>query len=141
MHRIFFGVIFLFLVTRLVGQEKSEEAIREVMKQQELAWNKGDIDAFMNGYWKSDSLLFVGREGPIYGWQKARERYLRTYPDSETMGELTFDLLDIKALSADCYFVLGRWALVRNQGNVGGTFTLLFKKINGRWLITTDHTS
>lgn len=142
MYRFFFGLLLLFFSnSSLIAQDNNENAIKAVMALQEAAWNRGDIDAFMDGYWKNDSLLFVGSKGPVYGWQKAKERYLSTYPDRAAMGKLAFDLLEIRALSTDYYFMLGHWALVRDTGNIGGTFTLLFRKIDGKWLITTDHTS
>lgn len=126
---------------RVSGQEHAISAIKKVLHQQELAWNAGDIQSFMEGYWKSDSLLFVGKTGPIYGWQGALDRYIKTYPDKERMGLLTFDLLRFEELSVNSYFVLGKWHLKRKDDDVGGVFTLLFKKIANKWLIIADHTS
>ncbi|GAA4782449.1 hypothetical protein GCM10023231_07640 [Olivibacter ginsenosidimutans] len=125
----------------LHAQEQPIQTIKKVMKKQEDAWNAGDIPKFMETYWKSDSLLFVGQQGPIYGWQGAFNRYQKAYPDRASMGNLQFQLLRIDALSTSCYFVLGNWKLTRTKGNIGGTFTLLFKEINGQWVIVADHTS
>lgn len=133
--------ILLISVLQVFGQNDTEKKIKEVMNLQQEAWNKGDIPAFMEAYWKSDSLLFVGSQGPVYGWQGAFDRYLKTYPDQASMGKLKFDLLQVNPLSEDYYFVLGKWHLTRKKGNIGGTFTLLFKRIAAKWLIISDHTS
>lgn len=124
-----------------MAQDKDEEQIRLAMEKQSKAWNNGDIPTFMETYWKNDSLLFVGSRGPVYGWQQTLDNYLRSYPDVETMGTLRFDLLDLKPLSPGYYFVLGKWHLSRSKGDVGGAFTLLFRKIEGQWLIIADHSS
>lgn len=142
MHKIWFCLFFCLIIsTGLNAQYHDLEEIKKVMDKQEKAWNKGDIQAFMQSYWKSDSLLFVGSQGPIYGWQGALDRYLKSYPDRASMGTLHFDLLKFDSLASDCCFVLGKWNLTREKGNIGGTFTLLFKKIAGKWLIVADHTS
>ena len=129
-----------FIIT-LHAQSKDELAIRAVMDEQIKTWNSGNIDAFMQTYWKSDSLLFVGSKGPTYGWQTTLEGYKKRYPDTITMGKLDFEILQIKPLSAEYSFVLGKWHLKRTIGDAGGYFTLLFRKINGNWLIVADHTS
>ena len=117
-----------------------EAAIRKVMDKQTEAWNRGDVDAFMQTYWKNDSLLFVSNP-PTYGWQTTLDRYKKAYPDAAAMGKLSFNLLQLKPLSPEYYFVLGQWHLKRSIGDVGGYFTLLFRKINGEWLIIADHSS
>src|SRR3954469_15860918 len=123
------------------AQSKDELAIRSVMDVQVKAWNSEDLDAFMQTYWKSDSLLFVGLKGPSYGWQNTLEGYKKRYPDTVSMGKLDFKILQIKSLSSEYSFVLGKWHLKRTIGDAGGYFTLLFRKINGKWLIVVDHTS
>ncbi|HWV70786.1 MAG TPA: nuclear transport factor 2 family protein [Pseudosphingobacterium sp.] len=133
--------ILLMGALQVYGQNNAEKDIRRAMSLQQEAWNKGDVAAFMETYWKSDSLLFVGSSGPVYGWQGAFDRYLKTYPDQASMGTLKFDLLQINPLSESYYFVLGKWHLTRKKGNIGGTFTLLFKKIAAKWVIISDHTS
>ncbi|MFC6103705.1 YybH family protein [Olivibacter domesticus] len=133
--------ILLMGVLQVYGQNNAEKDIRGAMSLQQEAWNKGDVAAFMEVYWKSDSLLFVGSQGPVYGWQAAFDRYLKTYPDQASMGKLKFDLLQVNPLSEDYYFVLGKWHLTRKKGDIGGTFTLLFKKIADKWVIISDHTS
>jgi ketosteroid isomerase-like protein len=123
------------------AQDKDEHAIREVMNKQVNAWNSGDIDAFMTNYWKNDSLLFVGSKGPIYGWQTTLESYKKSYPDTVAMGKLHFEILRIQFLSYNYGFVLGKWQLTRSVGDIGGYFTLLFRKIKKQWMIVADHTS
>ena len=130
-----------FFSVALFGQNKDELEIRAVMDEQVKTWNNGNIDAFMQTYWKSDSLLFLGSKGPSYGWQKTLEGYKRRYPDTVSMGKLDFEILQIKSLSSEYSFVLGKWHLKRTIGDAGGYFTLLFRKINGKWLIIADHTS
>ena len=122
------------------AQGKDETAIRNVMNEQLTAWNNGNIDAFMQTYWQNDSLLFVSNP-PTYGWKNTLEKYKEGFPDTATMGKLSFDLLQMNQLSSEYYFVMGKWYLKRTAGDIGGYFTLLFRKINGKWLIVVDHTS
>ena len=123
------------------AQQKDKAAIKSLMDSQLLAWNKGNIDDFMTGYWHNDSLMFVGQSGVSYGWRSALNNYKKHYPDTTAMGKLTFKILQMKPLSPVYYFVVGKWDLQRSIGNTGGYFTLLFRKINGQWLIVVDHTS
>lgn len=125
----------------LFSQTEDETAIRNVMNKQVEAWNSGDIDTFMQTYWKSDSLMFIGSTAPTHGWQSTLENYKKNYPDTAAMGKLAFNLIKLKQLSPEYYFVIGEWHLTRTEGNIGGYFTLLFKKINGNWVIVVDHTS
>ena len=111
------------------------------MAKQTIAWNKGDINAFMQGYWQNDSLVFIGKNGPTYGYAKTLENYKKNYPDVNFMGKLKFDILEIRALNKDYYFVIGKWSLSRKAGDANGTYTLLFKKIKGQWNIIADHSS
>ena len=120
---------------------QDREAILNVLHTQELAWNKGDVEAFMQGYWKSDSLLFVGSTAPTKGWQATLDRYKRSYPDQAAMGQLTFTIMKVELLDATNAVVLGGWRLKREKDSPGGYFTLWFRKINGEWKIVVDHTS
>lgn len=140
MKRIFFLVCLFATGNFSYAQTSDETAIRNVMNEQVKAWNNGDVDAFMKTYWQNDSLLFVS-DPPTYGWQTTLERYKKVYPDKAAMGKLDFNLMQLKQLSPEYYFVLGQWHLTRTVGDVGGYFTLLFKKINGKWLIVVDHSS
>lgn len=114
--------------------------IKEVMNRQETAWNNGDIEGFMDGYWKSDSLMFIGKNGIKYGWQTTLDNYKKSYPDKESMGELHFEILKLEVENSTAY-MLGKWKLVREEDEPNGYFTLYWKKIYEKWLITIDHTS
>ncbi len=140
MKKLFIGTIIIFSFSAVYAQSPDELAIRKVLSTQEAAWNAGDIESFMNSYWVSDSLVFVGKS-VTYGWQQTLDNYKRRYPDTTSMGKLTFNLLEFKALSATYYFIVGKWHLQRSIGNLEGYFTLLFKKINGKWVIIADHSS
>ena len=110
------------------------------MQLQEKAWNEGNIEQFMAWYWKSDSLMFIGSKGVTYGWEKTLANYKKGYPDKATMGQLSFELIQVKTLSTTAVYVVGKWALTREKP-VGGHFTLLWRKIEGKWVIVSDHTS
>lgn len=140
MRKICFAFLFLLSV-RAMAQPKDESAIRKVLADQNAAWNRGDIDQFMKGYWENDSLMFIGKSGATYGWTNTLNNYKKGYPDTATMGKLTFTLLHIKKLSKEYYHVTGKWFLKRSVGDVGGHFTLVFRKINGQWVIISDHSS
>ncbi|MGN6178967.1 MAG: YybH family protein [Mucilaginibacter sp.] len=131
--------LLLSMCTLLHAQDK--QAILKLMNDQQTAWNKGDIDAFMQGYWKSDSLVFVGKNAPLYGWKNTIDRYKKAYPDKDAMGRLTFGIIKLDILDHNNAFMLGSWHLDRKSGPVGGYFTLWFRKINGEWKIVCDHTS
>lgn len=136
-------ILFLsFLTSLALSQSKTEVAeVTENMKKQEAAWNKADIEGFMAYYWNSDSLKFIGSKGITYGWQKTLDNYKKSYPNQDAMGVLTFENKTIEQLSPTKIFVIGKWALKRKDGDVGGHYTLLWKKINGKWVIVVDHTS
>ncbi len=124
------------------AQSADEKAIRQIMADQTAAWNQGSLDDFMKkGYWESDSLLFIGKSGISYGYTTALNNYKKNYSDRDKMGMLFFTLLRLDRLSADYYFVIGKWLLKRKDGDVGGVYTLVFRKIGGRWVIVADHTS
>jgi len=111
------------------------------MTDQVEAWNRGSIDDFMKGYWQNDSLIFVGKSGITYGYNNALANYKNHYSNPDEMGKLYFTDLAFKRLSADHYFVIGKWLLKRKVGDIGGVYTLLFRKINGHWVIIADHSS
>lgn len=123
------------------AQPPAEIAIRKILEQQSAAWNKGDIEGFMKGYWENDSLMFIGKKGITYGWQNTLDNYKKSYPGNEAMGHLRFTIIQVKNLSEQYQQVTGQWQLQRNMGNLGGYFTLLFRKIKGRWVIISDHSS
>ncbi len=134
-------LIFLLLGNAAAAQSKDEQLIRAILEEQRLAWNSGDIAQYMESYWQSDSLMFIGKSGITYGWQNTLNNYKKGYPDTVTMGKLTFDILEIKRLSVMYFFVVGKWHLTRTVGNAGGHFTLLFKKVKNKWVIVADHSS
>ena len=134
-------LICLLLSATAGAQSNDETAIRQLLDKQTAAWNQGDIDRFMDGYWENDSLMFIGKSGVTYGWTNTLNNYKRGYPDTAAMGKLRFELLSVKRLSDEYYFVVGKWSLQRSIGNVGGHFNLLFRKINGKWVIIADHSS
>jgi ketosteroid isomerase-like protein len=131
----------LLLPFGLVRAQQPETAIKHLLQQQTDAWNKGDLKAFMQTYWQSDSLVFIGKHGPTYGWQPTLDRYKRSYPDTSAMGQLHFDLLETRMLAKDVYFVVGNWHLQRSAGNLDGVFTLVIRRIKGAWKIIADHSS
>lgn len=135
---VFFSYCF-FVPTFLFAQDK--QAILKVLNTQQTEWNKGDIDGFMQTYWKSDSLLFVGKTAPTYGWQATLNHYKKRYPDRAAMGILTFNIMKVQLLDPENAFVLGAWHLKRKKDAPGGYFTLWFRKIKGQWKIVVDHTS
>ncbi|WP_025762590.1 YybH family protein [Dyadobacter tibetensis] len=123
-------------------QEVDQRQIIGILDRQVIDWNAGKIDAFMQAYWPSDSLMFVGRSGITYGYQATYENYLRRYPDRETMGTLAFTYQEINFPAPDLAFIVGKFHLARPQkGDASGYFTLLWRKIKGQWLIVCDHTS
>lgn len=123
------------------AQSADERSVRQILSDQTEAWNKGNLEDFMAGYWKSDSLLFIGKSGVNNGWQNTLENYQKGYPDTTSMGKLNFDLLEVKQLTPEYFFVVGKWNLQRSIGNIGGHFSLLFKKMKGQWKIVADHSS
>jgi hypothetical protein len=144
MQKIFlfmFISLFVLVPEGSFAQTNNETAIREILSSQENSWNHGNLENFMQGYWKNDSLMFIGKSGITYGWQKTLENYRKRYPDTAAMGTLTFTMIQFRPLSASFYFVVGKWDLQRSIGNIGGHFTLLVKKIKGKWLIVADHSS
>ena len=120
---------------------KNETAIRALLAAQTKAWNEGDLVGFMEGYLPSDSLLFVGKSGPTYGFTNTLNNYKKGYPDTASMGKLTFTLLAVTPIEKKHYRVLGKWSLQRSKGDVSGYFTLLLQKIKGKWFVIQDHSS
>jgi len=139
MKKILF-LIFLFSVT--VSQAQDDETqIRNLLTRQTEAWNRGDITGFMQTYWQNDSLMFIGKDGVTWGWKNTLEHYKKGYPDKETMGQLSFEIILVKKLSKEYFFVVGKWMLKRNAGDVNGHYNLLVKRLNGEWKIIADHSS
>ena len=139
---IYFLSLFMILgIHSLSAQSNDEKSIQNVLDLQVEAWNNGDIDSFMKGYWKSEELCFIGASGVSYGWNQVLENYKKGYPDKEAMGKLSFDILEKRALSSDHYMVLGKFQLDRKFDMPNGSFSLIWRKIDGNWKIISDHTS
>lgn len=134
-------LLWLLCTAATTYAQTDKEQILQVLDMQMKAWNSGSIEQYMTGYWHSDSLLFVGKSGPTYGYDATLQRYKQSYNNTDKMGQLHFDILQVRQLSAEYYYVLGKWALARNAGDVSGSFTLLFRKIKGQWRIVADHSS
>lgn len=123
------------------AQTKDANKILQIMAAQEKAWNEGDIQQFMKGYWENDSLVFVGKSGLTYGYNNTLANYKKGYPDKTYMGKLKFTILSMQPFGKQFYRVIGKWELTRTVGNVSGHYTLLLQKINGEWKIISDHSS
>ncbi len=134
-------IIAILLFFSVAAQDKDQKEILDLLGRQTNAWNKADMDSFMVGYWQNDSLMFIGQSGITYGYKATSDNYKKTYSDTAKMGRLNFDILQVRRLSPEYYFVVGKWFLKRSVGDVNGHFTLLFRKINGRWMIVADHSS
>ena len=133
--------LFIFWGLQVVSQTKTQQQIINVLAEQDEAWNRGDIEGFMQTYWKNDSLMFIGKSGATYGWQNTLNNYKKGYPDTASMGKLHFTLISIQKLSRKYYSVVGKWHLQRTKGDLQGHFTLLLRKIRGKWVIVQDHSS
>ena len=138
-------ILALFINTNTWGQKSIDrdqitQSIHNVVKQQEIDWNAGNIPGFMEGYWRSDSLTFIGSKGLTMGWQKTLDNYIKGYPNKEAMGILKFTIIEATQLSKTSIYVIGKWELSKEKP-VSGHFTLLWKKINSKWVIVADHTS
>jgi uncharacterized protein (TIGR02246 family) len=139
------GIFLLLMVFGLgkigLAQSSGEKEIRQLLTVQTEAWNRGDLEGFMQTYWKSDSLMFIGKNGVQHGWQQTLENYKRSYSDTTKMGKLSFDILEVKQLSPEYYYVVGKWMLKRTIGDLSGHYDLLIRRIKGRWYIVSDHSS
>jgi ketosteroid isomerase-like protein len=139
------SLVYLCLVNTLAAQDSPEAAakhqIEQTLSAQADAWNRGDIDAFMEGYAKIPGLRFASGANVTYGWEQTLANYKKRYPDRAAMGMLTFSDLDITVLSPDSALVFGRWRLKTEKGEPNGLFTLLWRKTDAGWRIVADHTS
>lgn len=136
-------IIWMLLCTSAatLAQSTEQKAIAQTLEHQRLAWNQGNLEKYMASYWNSDSLVFIGKRGPQYGWQKTLDNYKKSYPDKAAMGELQFNLLKIEIIGHKDAFVMGQWILKRANDEPQGYFTLRLKKINNEWKIVYDHSS
>jgi len=123
------------------AQARTSAGVTLVLTNQQAAWNKGDVDVFMSGYWDSPDLTFLGSSGVSRGWEGILARYRGAYPDRATMGQLDFSDLEVRPLGEKSALVLGKWHLKRTSGDIGGVFTLVFQQFPEGWKIVHDHTS
>ena len=121
--------------------ENDKAEIMRILDVQAIDWSDGDLEKFMKGYWKSDSMQFIGKSGIRFGWQPTLENYRKNFPDTVAMGKLRYEILKINPVSSDAVYLKGKFFLTRTIGDMNGIFTLVFRKIDGLWLIVYDHTS
>ena len=124
-----------------VNYQTAKEEITTMMMQQAKDWSNGNLEAFMQGYIKSDNLKFVGSSGITYGWKQTIDNYKKRYPTKDHTGTLTFKLNDFDQLANDVFLVIGEFHLKRNVGDANGIFSIILKRIDGEWKIIADHTS
>jgi len=141
------SISFLFLIVSFSGfaesklSEKEKSEILRLLDRQVAAWNSCNLEKFMETYWNSDELVFVGSRGPTYGWQATLDNYKKGYPNKAAMGVLNFNILNISKIDKKTVFVIGRFELTREVGDLAGHFTLVIQKIDRKWLIVSDHSS
>jgi len=138
-------LIFLLFTFSINGQTKvsleDSISISKILKYQEEAWNNGDIDKFMQGYLKSDNIVFTGSNGSIYGWEETKKRYLNKYSNRTLMGRLKFRIINFQKLSDYIIQMQGSFYLKRKIDDSKGFFSLIWKKEDNKWFIISDHTS
>jgi ketosteroid isomerase-like protein len=145
MFKKLFAILFAFISTVSFAQSQSSTAINEnirsVLIRQKDCWNEGNIDGYMQGYWKSDSLLFTSGGKIQRGWQATFEKYKKSYNTKAKMGKLYFSQLEVNLLSPEAAWIFGRWELKREKDNPKGVFTLILRKFSDGWKIIHDHTA
>jgi hypothetical protein len=144
MKRILALLIILVLSTPGMTQKIAERDRKEILKtleEQRIAWNEGYLSGYMNGYWQSDSLQFITKNGVTKGWKETLARYMKAYPTKEEMGNLTFEVISLEKLNKSSAFMIGNWNLQMKESIVSGCFSLIWKKIDKKWLVVVDHSS
>jgi len=144
MKKHVFIVVLLFSLSGWAQKQPSAKVmgiIDGLFEHQIRAWNEGDVDDFMLGYWNDERLIFVGSTGPTYGYQNTLEGYKKRYPDRAAMGRLAFDILEKRQWDRRTIQVIGKFTLYREKDTPTGHFSLLVRKIKGEWLIVSDHSS
>ncbi len=134
-------IVLLILSSCKVTQTTTSQditAIKAIMKMQEKAWSENDIEAFMNGYWNSDELVFFSGGNLTKGWQTTLANYIKKYPTQKETGTLNFEIANITQINVDAYWVMGSYFLSRDAGDANGTFMIVFKRIDGEWKIIGD---
>lgn len=137
--------VLLFVISAFTScdncSEKREKEIKDLLFQQSVEWNNGDIEAYMSFYWKSDSLRFASGDRVTYGWTQTLKNYKKAYPNKQIMGNLVFSKIDVDLLDGNNALVFGRWHLKRETDEPHGLFTLNLRKFSDGWKIVSDHTS
>ncbi|WP_299434944.1 nuclear transport factor 2 family protein [uncultured Aquimarina sp.] len=143
MNKLIYLVCILAVMscTKQTTEKEDKETILSVMKLQEKAWSNNDLEGFMKGYWKSDSLKFYGSKGLTLGWQQTLDNYKKGYPTKDHSGTLNFKINDISKIEENSYWVMGEYHLTRKVDDADGVFMIIFKKINGEWKIVADTSS
>lgn len=131
-------IFHIILLTSNIQAQNNESTILNILNEQAKAWSDNNIEAFMEGYWKNDSLKFYGANGVTYGWQNTLDNYKKRYPSKEHMGKLNFEIKSITKISNYAYYVMGEYFLKRTIGDANGIFMIIFKKLNGEWKIVAD---
>ena len=134
--------ILLMMISTVALSQSDELQIRSVLEEQQECWNAGDIECFMQGYWNSDKLVFIGKNGLTYGWEKVLSNYQQNYPDRAAMGQLAFEIKILEPLGHDHWFMVGGWNLAREEAeDLGGHFSLIWRRLGDEWVIVSDHSS
>ncbi len=134
---------FFLLLPSLNGMAQTKEeqdinAIKTIMHQQQQAWSNHDLEGFMKGYWKSDSLTYYSSGKVTKGWRTTLDNYKKGYPTKATTGKLNFQIDDIGKIDEDAYWLMGQYFLSSDSGDANGTFMIIFKRIDGEWKIVAD---
>jgi len=135
---LYIAITSILFTCSNTSEKNDKNSILSIMKLQEKAWSNNDIDGFMEGYWKNDSLKFYGSNGLTYGWENTLANYKKRYPTKDHSGTLSFKINDISKINDNSYYVMGEYYLTRNVGDANGIFMIIFKKINGEWKIIAD---
>ncbi len=139
-----YSILLLFITLLSCNKSnfnKDVSSIKDVMDKQAISWSKGDIDGFMEGYWKSDSLRFLGRRGLTKGWQTTLDNYKKSYPNPTAMGTLKFTHISFEPFNNNNMLVVGKWALHREKDTLSGYYSLIWRKIDKNWKVVFDHTN
>jgi len=140
-------IVTILLITSVTGLAQGRQAgkatgdIRAVLDAQRDAWNRGDIDRYMEGYARGSKTVFISGDSVTRGWQTVRDRYKKGYDSREKMGTLTFSEIEVSLLNSTTAVVIGRWQLQRANDEPKGRFTLIFKRLPQGWRIVHDHSS
>lgn len=135
---LIFCILTSLVLSAQTTEEQDKKAIAAVLEVQQNAWNNYDLEGFMQGYWKSDSLKFFGSNGVTHGWENTLANYKKGYPSKAYSGTLKFTLHEISKITEGAYYVMGEYHLSRNAGDANGIFMIIFKKIAGEWKIIAD---